>query len=293
MLDIDHPTDTSLLARLANLLAETIILAGVLLNIVIFYRLRRNPPDWKSISTRFQSSPWSALDASIAVVLLISFWLIFAQFMALLQSWLDLSSPHCANIMTVLQTLALPVLTLVIISILVANKKISWQRAFGWRPEKTRQSIKTALILLFAGIPLVVLIASLMKLVLVNCGLEYEQHHILEVMSDSRPVWLRVFLVMIAVVIAPASEELLFRGIGFSFCAKQSGRPFRAMILVSLLFACVHLDIFAVVPLFVISMLFSVGYLYSNSILVPIAMHSLFNGIQLFFFYVMTSALHE
>jgi len=53
-----------------------------------------------------------------------------------------------------------------------------------------------------------------------------------------------------------------------------------AVAVISLLFAGIHLHLASLVPLFLISVAFSLAYLYSESILVPVVMHGLFNGVN-------------
>jgi len=80
--------------------------------------------------------------------------------------------------------------------------------------------------------------------------------------------------------LAPLFEEVIFRGILLPLVARRWGTA-AAVVTVSALFAMVHFHLPSVVPLFVIAVAFSLGYVYSGSLLVPVAMHALFNGVNL------------
>lgn len=92
---------------------------------------------------------------------------------------------------------------------------------------------------------------------------------------------------MLAVVIAPVAEEVLFRGVALPLLAKSAG-PVPAILISSLLFALVHFHLPSFVPLFVLSLAFSIAYIHTRGVLVPIVMHSLFNGVNLAFLMTLT-----
>ena len=91
---------------------------------------------------------------------------------------------------------------------------------------------------------------------------------------------MRVYLMILAVCIAPLFEELLFRGIGLPLISKGLGVP-GGVIAVSIFFAIIHFHLPALVPLFIIASAFSIAYIYTGSMVVPITMHALFNGLNM------------
>ncbi|MCG8377554.1 MAG: CPBP family intramembrane metalloprotease, partial [Chlorobiales bacterium] len=90
---------------------------------------------------------------------------------------------------------------------------------------------------------------------------------------------LAAVVMIMAIVIAPLSEELVFRGILQSLVASYTQIPWLAIGVTSLIFAMVHGDPTHWPPLFALSM--GIGYSYekSGSLWRPIFMHALFNGV--------------
>lgn len=83
-------------------------------------------------------------------------------------------------------------------------------------------------------------------------------------------------LALIAVVIAPIFEEIIFRGALFGYLRTRIPRAL-AIALPSLLFAAVHFNLRASLPLFVLAVVFSIAYERTGRIAVPIVAHALFN----------------
>ena len=89
---------------------------------------------------------------------------------------------------------------------------------------------------------------------------------------------------LLAVVGAPISEELVFRGIALPLAAKHLG-PVPAVFAISLVFSLIHLNAASTLPLFVLAIGLSIAYIYTQSIAVPIIMHACFNAVNLSMFF--------
>lgn len=83
-----------------------------------------------------------------------------------------------------------------------------------------------------------------------------------------------------AIVVAPLTEEVIFRGTLYPMLARGLGRG-PAALAAALFFGLVH-DTFADLPsLTVLALCFTLAYEVTGSLLVPIFMHATFNGISL------------
>lgn len=90
----------------------------------------------------------------------------------------------------------------------------------------------------------------------------------------------RASFVVFAVVVAPIAEEALFRGILLPLLVRRFGAAI-GLGLVALGFAALHGDAGSFPGLAVLSVALSLAYARTGTILVPMAMHALFNAANL------------
>jgi len=111
------------------------------------------------------------------------------------------------------------------------------------------------------------------------------QDAVLMATQANTPV-LMLLMALTAVVGAPVSEELTFRGVLLPWFCRKMGF-WTGLIVVSLLFGMMHLHIPSILPLSVLGAFFAFGYVLGRSLWVPVFMHFIFNGanILLLFLY--------
>lgn len=103
---------------------------------------------------------------------------------------------------------------------------------------------------------------------------------VVKAFETSGSVPLRLLMGFAAVIAAPLTEELLFRGLLYGVCKRFTDSWFAALV-TSLLFASVHLHVGSFIPLFALALILVAVYEITGSLLVPIVMHALFNGLML------------
>jgi membrane protease YdiL (CAAX protease family) len=97
--------------------------------------------------------------------------------------------------------------------------------------------------------------------------------------GDPVQPWL---LVVFGFVVAPFTEEGVFRGLLYpSFRARIPGGPFAAAVVVSLLFAGIHGSLLAAVPLFALALVLTWVMERTNSLLACVVVHAVHNGVSL------------
>lgn len=107
------------------------------------------------------------------------------------------------------------------------------------------------------------------------------RHKELQLLMDY-PEWsLRLSIIVLAVFIAPLVEELLFRGLLQSAIRSFVKRPWSGIILVSLVFATIHQNAEHWPALFVLGVGLGYAYERSGSLLRPILIHAMFNGLTI------------
>ena len=87
-------------------------------------------------------------------------------------------------------------------------------------------------------------------------------------------------IIITACIIAPITEELIFRGMMYPLLKKGMGVLWGCVIS-SLIFSFIHYNILSFSVLFVFSCCLTYIYERSNSIIVPVVSHSIFNGIMI------------
>lgn len=87
----------------------------------------------------------------------------------------------------------------------------------------------------------------------------------------------RLLLAFMAVITAPLTEELIFRGFLYGVVKRLSDRWFAA-VFTSLIFAVVHFHVGSAPLLFLLGLGLAIAYEQSGCLLVPVFMHAMFNA---------------
>jgi membrane protease YdiL (CAAX protease family) len=172
----------------------------------------------------------------------------------------------------------------VVFALIVA--KVSFARGlkgFGLRFRTIPKDLVHAFLTLAAVWPLVMAMMSLTILVMKHFDQSFEvpQHEALEVITESGSVALQALMVALAVVVAPLVEELMFRGLFQSMIRSYLGRPWVAIAITSALFATIHTNREHWPALFILALGLGYSYEKSGSLLRPIFMHAMFNGVTI------------
>jgi membrane protease YdiL (CAAX protease family) len=92
-------------------------------------------------------------------------------------------------------------------------------------------------------------------------------------MTDQKSV---LSFIAVAVIVAPVTEEILFRGLLYPVLRDQFGIKI-AVLISAALFGAAHLHFPTFLPLTFLGIVFAFAYEYSGSLLLTMMMHSLFN----------------
>lgn len=98
--------------------------------------------------------------------------------------------------------------------------------------------------------------------------------------ESAHPRWL---LILAMVVFAPIYEELIFRGFMWTGLASTPIGVWGASAMTSIIFALIHLQygVVELIGIFCLAMLFSYGRIISGSLLLPMMLHMLNNGMAM------------
>jgi membrane protease YdiL (CAAX protease family) len=87
----------------------------------------------------------------------------------------------------------------------------------------------------------------------------------------------RAAVILMAVVVAPIAEEVIFRGYFYGVIRRYGGR-IPALLISSLLFAAIHIHLPSVPGLFLLAIILCLLYERTGSLWAPIALHAAFNA---------------
>ena len=107
-------------------------------------------------------------------------------------------------------------------------------------------------------------------------GLNTDKQSMVDIFSNSQSTSVIIGMSLLAVVVAPLTEELIFRAGLFRYLRTRIPRP-AAIVLPALLFGSLHANLVAFVPLVLLGVVFALAYERTGRIWVPIVAHALFN----------------
>ena len=166
-----------------------------------------------------------------------------------------------------------------ILALLIA-RGVSLPAIFGLKRVGLLRAVVTAASLLILLLPLFMLVTTVAYQFLDGHSEPQElvkiyQHAAKAGKSDI--IWQ---VMLAAVVIAPITEELLFRGYFYAVLKRVTG-PVPAAFGISLLFGAIHNNALGFPGLTLLALALTLAYEWSGSILVPIFMHACFNATSL------------
>ncbi|RRJ99434.1 CPBP family intramembrane metalloprotease [Opitutaceae bacterium TAV3] len=126
------------------------------------------------------------------------------------------------------------------------------------------------------ALPLMIAVAAAWQWAVRACGFKVSEQDLVGLFARSGSWSWIVAMSFFAVVVAPLTEELIFRGGLFRFLHRRV-RPGWAMAISGAVFGAVHWDLSVFGPLCVLGMLLALAYERTGSIVVPMVAHALFN----------------
>lgn len=162
---------------------------------------------------------------------------------------------------------------------LFRRRNLTLSSAFGLRALPPLAAIGWGITFGLASMPPVQLLIAATDELCHWLGLKPSEQPIAELFTATDSHLLLSLLVVFALAIAPVFEEVFFRGFAYP-ALKQRFGTWRAVLIVSAAFALSHSHLPSFVPLFVFAVGLALAYELTDSLLVPIAMHALFNGVM-------------
>lgn len=208
--------------------------------------------------------------------LIISFLVTNAPFMF---KWQDSTvTPYFSAVISALIT---------IVAILLVAKKYfdASIKGFGLDIKTLWDDIRLGLVNYLAIFPVVILLTILVDFIgnlVAGPDFRMPNHSLIEMIEGDIPIWITIFAISLAAVVAPIVEELLFRGILQNYMFSLTGKPWLSIFITSLLFAMVHGFTLKYhwPALFVLSCCMGYAYAKSGSLFRSMLVHTAFNSVS-------------
>lgn len=156
---------------------------------------------------------------------------------------------------------------------------LSLRETFGLTRLGVGSVLGAAFVLLLVAYPLIIVTLEVSRVLLAGVGYRNtEPQEMVQFLAQSGSQVARFAVAVSAVVLAPFQEELIFRGYLYGVARRFVG-PAAGAVLVSLLFAAIHLHAPSFAGLFVLAMCLTLAYEWTGCLFVPMAMHAMFNSI--------------
>jgi membrane protease YdiL (CAAX protease family) len=133
--------------------------------------------------------------------------------------------------------------------------------------------------LLIAALPLIFASSAVFSS-LMHVNSQKDSQPIMQLFERVSDPTRKIPIILLAIVIAPLAEEFFFRGFLYGVLKRYAG-GLPALLLTGVAFAVIHLHLPSLLPLFLLACVLTLAYELSGSLLVPMAMHALFNAITL------------
>lgn len=264
---------------IVGLVYLALVVVGLLVDIGLIAYCLVHPPRTREHVERLKARPWSWYEAGILVLLLSTMFLCLFAVQGLLCRVPGFPGPD-SSAWLVVQSVTFHWTGLLFVAHLVSRRKLSWRDAMGGDRRSFGKDLLLGALFYLGAIPVLWFYSLFYQMGLKYFGYNPTWQEVALVLTDEQNPWLRFYLMFMAIGLAPLFEEFLFRGIGLPLLARRWGVA-RAVIIVSVFFAAIHFHVPSLVPLFVIAAAFSLAYIYTESIVVPVVMHSLFNAVNL------------
>uniref|UniRef100_UPI00404A6D6F lysostaphin resistance A-like protein n=1 Tax=Cephaloticoccus sp. TaxID=1985742 RepID=UPI00404A6D6F len=136
--------------------------------------------------------------------------------------------------------------------------------------------IKYSFVTFLIVLPLLTLVGLSWQYLMQTLGVQLEEQEMIAIFANTESPLQLGLMIILATVLAPVSEEMIFRAGIFRYLRTRVPR-WVALVGPGILFAALHMNLASFAPLAVLGIIFSIAYERTGSIAVPIIAHGLFN----------------
>ncbi|MBM3832322.1 MAG: CPBP family intramembrane metalloprotease [Verrucomicrobia bacterium] len=184
-------------------------------------------------------------------------------------------------VMLVIGTFSFHGMVLLLANAFLREHGLNWAEGFGFRSPRRGRSILLATVVGIAVLPIVLSLGQVSAKIMNSFEITPIPQETVQMLQSARSTDLTLLIGVLSVLVAPLAEEVLFRGILYSFI-KQLGFPRLALWGTSLLFGAIHNNAMIFLPLTFLAVILTLLYETTDNLLAPIITHSVFNCANFF-----------
>lgn len=154
---------------------------------------------------------------------------------------------------------------------------MTWREGFGFRHEETGRMLLIGVVTAVVGLVVAIGIMWVSHWAMLLVEVTPEPQSSIEALRESDDPARRLAIAVTAIVLAPAFEEILFRGLLYP-AVKQMGYPRLALWGTAVLFGLSHMNLLAFASLTCFGLVLTVLYERTDNLLAPIVAHTVFNA---------------
>jgi membrane protease YdiL (CAAX protease family) len=249
-----------------------------------YYRLTASALGCAAVAMVFVYRPWNSENLATRL----AGYLVCLYGGILLGTWAQKTAEPIGPSVSqmIIAALSLQGAALVLIPHFLCEQQLSWKEAFGLGNNRS-QAIMLGVILACLFLPVGMALQWLSAQVMIHLPrlqLKPQEQESVQTLQMAVTWFNRVALGAVTIVLAPAVEEMLFRGILYP-AIKQAGFPRLALWGTSFLFAAIHMNLVTFVPLTVLALGLTLIYERTDNLLAPITAHAMFNAMNFVILY--------
>ncbi len=227
---------------------------------------------------------WGILDVCKIVVVFFFFGYLLAFAESFVSRAWALKSQD-DRLATVLHATIMDVIGISIVLYFVIKKFKGGLAILGVSFRNLLRDIKIGIVGYIATLPVLAMILVLVITILQFTKYDQPPSAALEILyEDSRPKLLLILTILVT-ILGPVAEELFFRGFAYPAVRKRLGIK-NAVILISVVFAMLHMNVVAFFPILGLGILLAYLYEKTGSLIPSIAVHIIHNSVVILLAYI-------
>ena len=225
------------------------------------------------------SKPWPSSRLRLRAFFFVSLVYVGILFSSVARKLAGSPAPGSDALQLAITTLSFQGAVLILVGRLVHEHELTWSQAFGFGNHRVR-SVVIGFVCAFSIIPVAwgLQIGSVKVMTLLHWDPQVQ--HAVNIFNLTEAWSDRVVLGLVALVLAPVAEEIMFRGIMYP-ALKGFGMPRFAFWSTALIFSLIHFNAATFLSLLAFACLLNILYEKTGNLLTCMVAHTSFNAINL------------